>query len=81
MDQILVQSKNHLSGRRQLLASLDPRAILARGYSIARIGGRVLSSSSDYSIGDTVVIQLHEGTITIKEGSNRKNEDQQSIQF
>ncbi len=64
-----------LNLHKKLLSSLDPSAILSRGYSIARINGKIIKTSADYSPGDSVVIQLHQGQIELNNA--RKNDDQE----
>lgn len=49
-----------------LLKSLDPKAVLKRGYAIARSGGKILKDASAVAIGDTINVQLSRGAITGK---------------
>ena len=63
------QKLTHLST--QLLA-IGPKATLARGYAIASYQNKVLSSSTQVSVNDTIEIQLYKGKIetVIKEIKN-----------
>ena len=51
---------NNLEGRVRLL---DPRAILARGWSITRYGGKVVRNPSAVAAGDELVTTLVEGEL------------------
>ena len=66
--------------QQKLLNSLNPSAILSRGYSIARVNGRIIKSSSQYKAGDSLVIQLHQGKIELKSNNtgDKKTHDQQA---
>ena len=79
--EILVHSSvSQLESSKKLLESLDPRAILSRGYSITRINGKVIKSPSQYSSGDTIVIQLQQGKISLKpQGEGDSNDKRQTI--
>ena len=75
-------STSQLDSSKKLLSSLDPRAILSRGYSITRINGKVVKSPDQYSSGDTIVIQLHQGKISLKpqgKGDANDNSKQPSV--
>jgi exodeoxyribonuclease VII large subunit len=60
--QLVVQQQQvkNLTGR---LAALDPLATLSRGYAIVQKGDRLISSASQVSPGDDIVIRLHDGEI------------------
>ena len=45
----------------RLLAGLDPRRLLSRGYALVRSGGRVVRDAAQVDIGETVDIQLSRG--------------------
>ena len=47
------------------LGGLNPAAVLARGYSIARLQpeGSVVRKASDASVGERLQLELHKGTI------------------
>lgn len=67
----------------RLLGGLDPRAILARGYSIARVDGRVLKSSKEFSPQDLVMLQLHQGELClqIKADGDQNEQEQTTIRL
>lgn len=49
-----------------VLKSLDPKAVLKRGYAMVRSGDMILKSAVQVSIGDELDIQLSKGMITGK---------------
>lgn len=53
------------------LRSLDPRAILRRGYSIATINNSIVTSSSQVTDTSAVMLQLHQGKVQLQKISNR----------
>ena len=57
----------------QRLASLDPRTLLKRGYSITTCGGRVVRSAQDVKEGEIVTTCLQEGEIYSKVVLCKKN--------
>ena len=77
IDVAMNNSVVRLESNKKLLSTLDPRAILARGYSITRINGKVIKSSDQYSSGDTIVIQLHQGKISLKPTDKGDTNDKQ----
>jgi exodeoxyribonuclease VII large subunit len=74
-----------LGNCKKLLNSLDPSAVMARGYSIARVNGRVLKSLSAFDAAkDFVMLQLHEGQIELKASNNNGDDydkEQTSLKF
>lgn len=57
----------------QILANLNPKAILARGYSLATIDGKIVTTSAQIKSTSLVVLQLHHGKVRLvraKEGKN-----------
>jgi len=50
------------------LKLLNPRGIMARGYSIVRLAksGKIVSKVSDVKMGDKLLIELNKGKITAK---------------
>ncbi len=55
--------KNSLSKNISLLDSLSPLKVLERGYGIVRSDNKIVRSSSEVIIGDTLQIQLHHGKV------------------
>jgi exodeoxyribonuclease VII large subunit len=45
------------------LSALNPLSVLSRGYSLAEIAGRVLSSAAEASVGDRIKIRLSDGAL------------------
>lgn len=64
LDRILIAER--------VLRSLDPKAVLARGYSIATVDSQVVSSSKQISATDTVVLQLHQGSVNLQKLTGSK---------
>lgn len=57
----IASTRQSLFGTARLLASLDPRTVLARGYSIVRKHGNSIRTTSALAIDDIVEVELHEG--------------------
>lgn len=57
------RERHRLEIMAQRLKGLDPARLLERGYSITRIGGRVVRSPQDVRPGDVIRTQLKEGEI------------------
>lgn len=49
-----------------ILKSLDPKAVLKRGYAIVRSGGKILKDASAVAVNDTINVQLSKGGLTGK---------------
>jgi exodeoxyribonuclease VII large subunit len=47
----------------RLITTLNPRSVLARGYSIARLDGHIIKSADEAAKGDSLMIELHEGKL------------------
>ncbi len=62
--QVLKAAKAALQSHAQLLAALNPDAVLRRGYAIVRSGQKVLRSTKTLSGGDIVNVQLATGRFT-----------------
>lgn len=67
--------------QRKLLKSLDPSAILSRGYSITRVNGKVIKSFDEYISGAELMIQLHKGQINIKADAGEKDAKRQQTEL
>ncbi|MBI2797877.1 exodeoxyribonuclease VII large subunit [Candidatus Saccharibacteria bacterium] len=66
LENILAEKEFKLASICRLLQSLDPKAILARGYSIATVGSHVVHSADQVSATDTIVLQLHQGKVSLR---------------
>ncbi len=61
--QLVLKQRDRLNLERRL-ATLSPRATLERGYAIARrTDGHVITSADDIRVGDTVLLDVRDGTI------------------
>ena len=57
-ERLIKNEIQRLQGRQQLLAVLNPAAILRRGYAIVRVGGQVVRRAAHLKLGDIVDVQL-----------------------
>ena len=61
------QATQHLELLRQKLASLDPKAVLQRGYAVVRQeDGAIARSATKLAVGQDLVIQLGQGGVKVK---------------
>lgn len=72
--ELLTRAVQQLGYQSKALSSLDPRAILSRGYSIATVDGRVLKDSSLAGAGDEVVLQLHKGKLSLRRSDDQSRQ-------
>ncbi|MEA5619070.1 exodeoxyribonuclease VII large subunit [Cronbergia sp. UHCC 0137] len=62
----LQQSTQHLEMLRQKLASIDPKAVLQRGYAVVKQENRIVRSASELTLGEELLIQLAQGEVKVK---------------
>ncbi|MBW4561933.1 MAG: exodeoxyribonuclease VII large subunit [Mojavia pulchra JT2-VF2] len=61
------QANQHLEMLRQKLATLDPKAVLQRGYAVVRQeNGAIARSATELAVGEKLVIQLGQGEVKVK---------------
>ncbi|AFY34791.1 exodeoxyribonuclease VII large subunit [Calothrix sp. PCC 7507] len=61
------QATQHLELLRQKLASLDPKAVLQRGYAVVRQeNGAIARSAAELAVGDELLIQLGKGEVKVE---------------
>ncbi|MDF5706437.1 MAG: exodeoxyribonuclease VII large subunit [Nostoc sp. S4] len=61
------QAKQHLELLRQKLATLDPKAVLQRGYAVVRQeNGAIARAAAELEVGQDLSIQLGQGEVTVK---------------
>ncbi len=65
-------AKQLVGANTRSIASLDPRAILGRGYSIATVNGRALKNSQDVGVDQAIVLQLHQGKLHVRSIDDKK---------
>lgn len=63
VDRFLERCSRLVGECERVLKSMDPRAVLKRGYAIVRSGGKILRSHRDVAPGSRLTIQLGEGEI------------------
>ncbi|MFH1047966.1 MAG: exodeoxyribonuclease VII large subunit [Patescibacteria group bacterium] len=54
--------ERNLATKERLLATLDPKSVLRRGYAIVRSGGRSVTAAAELSVGEQVDLELRHGT-------------------
>lgn len=59
--QILRVAQDNIDTRQRVLAALNPATTLARGYSVIRLNGRVITTVKSLHYGDGIRIELHDG--------------------
>lgn len=63
----LQQSQQHVEMLRQKLTSLDPQAVLLRGYAVVRKeNGDIARSHSQVSVGEELSVLLGDGSVKVK---------------
>lgn len=60
------QCHTNLTTKSVTLRHLDPSNVLRRGYALLLRNGRILTSTAAIEPGETLQVQLHDGTITTK---------------
>ncbi|MBH8562924.1 exodeoxyribonuclease VII large subunit [Nostoc sp. CENA67] len=61
------QAKQHLELLREKLASLDPKAVLQRGYAVVRLeNGAIARAADELAVGQDLLIQLGQGEVKVK---------------
>ncbi|MBD2254133.1 exodeoxyribonuclease VII large subunit [Nostoc parmelioides] len=61
------QAKQHLELLRQKLSSLDPKAVLQRGYAVVKKeNGAIARSADELAVGNELFIQLAQGEVKAK---------------
>lgn len=61
------QAKQHLQLLREKLISLDPKAVLQRGYAVVRKeDGAIARNAAELAVGDELLIQLAHGEVKVK---------------
>lgn len=54
--------RERLSTYERVLKQVDPKRVLARGYSIVTVNGKVVSNASTLEVGAEIAVQLAQGT-------------------
>lgn len=63
----LQQCSGHVEMLKQKLATLDPKAVLKRGYAVVRQeNGTIARSANDLTQGDRLLVQLNQGEIQVQ---------------
>jgi len=64
--QRMYEAAQHCQLLQQKLSTLDPQAVLKRGYAIVRQADKIVRSADRLNLGETLDIQLGEGKIQVK---------------
>lgn len=63
----LQQATQHIEMLRQKLVTLDPKAVLQRGYAVVRHqNGAIARSAAELSVGEELLVQLGQGEVKVK---------------
>ncbi|HEY9694253.1 MAG TPA: exodeoxyribonuclease VII large subunit [Oculatellaceae cyanobacterium] len=62
----LQRETQHCQMLRQKLATLDPKAVLQRGYAVVRKDGAIARSTNQLQLGEELKIQLEQGEVKVK---------------
>ncbi len=85
LDQVLTQRLQAwhyaLNIAARTLAAVDPQAVLARGFAIVRVGDTVVHRPDQIGTDDDVLVQLHEGQVTLHRGDNHGQDSQTRLDF
>lgn len=74
MDQTATKTAQWLYSNRQMLGSLNPMAVLQRGYAIAMVRGTVVKRAADIRPTDKVVVQLWQGKVILRKVDDKPDE-------
>jgi len=60
------QANQHCQSLQQKLATLDPAAVLKRGYAVVRANGTIVRTAEAVAPGQTLNLQLGQGQVTVQ---------------
>ncbi|MBD5229115.1 MAG: exodeoxyribonuclease VII large subunit [Bacteroidales bacterium] len=60
---VIMANSDRLTSAERLLNALSPQSVLARGYSVTRAAGRIMTSAADVAPGTEITTQLASGEI------------------
>jgi exodeoxyribonuclease VII large subunit len=67
INQELQQANQHLELLQEKLVTLDPEAVLKRGYAVVRNqNGEIVRSRGKLNVGDELLVKLSEGEIKVE---------------
>jgi len=66
MNSTLIQKKHLLEVRMEKLSSLNPEGILKRGYTITKVGNKIIRSVGDIKKDEKIEIIYHDGSVISK---------------
>ncbi len=59
----LVLIRSDLEGLGKILRQVDPKRVLARGYSLVTVGGSVVTDASELEVGQEIAVQFAKGSV------------------
>ncbi|MGJ5674294.1 MAG: exodeoxyribonuclease VII large subunit [Nostochopsis sp.] len=72
----LQQATQHLEMLRQKLTTLDPKAVLQRGYAMVRQdNGMIVRNATELAVGQELMIQLGQGEVKVRVTQRRKGSE------
>lgn len=74
LSQTLNRAQASFANQMARLHALDPRAVLARGYAIASIDGKVVRDPLTVQSDQTIVLQLQKGSLAVRRLSSEVSE-------
>ncbi len=80
IDELVRRARQQVTLQARNLSSLDPRAILSRGYSIATVDGKTVKSAEQITSRSLVMLQLHQGNVTMRRADGSSSTQQISIE-
>ncbi len=81
IEELVRRASQQVAAQARTLASLDPRAILSRGYSIATVDGKSVKSAAQITADSLVMLQLHQGNVTVRRTDGVAGSKQTSIEL
>ncbi len=81
IDDILQRASQQLAYQARNLTGLDPRAILSRGYSIATVNGRSVKRANEITAESLVMLQLHQGNVTMRKADGHTDSQQTRLEL
>ena len=81
IDELVRRARQQVTLQARNISSLDPRAILSRGYSIATVDGKTVKAAEQITTHSLVMLQLHQGNVTMRRADGSSNTQQTSIEL
>ncbi|MCV4286474.1 exodeoxyribonuclease VII large subunit [Pseudomonas capsici] len=77
---LVKDEENQLKNWGSLFTALDPRSVMAKGFALVKSsGGHVLTSASSVTAGDGLIVQFHDGSVSVTAGESVEGLDQNPL--